>query len=277
MQSVSQYDTGVTNLESPAAQARFNRDFHTFTPTNPASAYLEHYHVRFGPAENPEVSVREDGLFTVRYAHLAAELWIDSPAGWLAVVDGASQYAMVERFHYDETRPYPGKASVIFWTNGPSLVLNDDGQPAISADPDSSPYYLEAELNSPMCRLRPQESCDFETDWFPTRSSSEFHGVSDAGVLTKPLRASALAGGKIKLAGTFGVFFSGHLVAHFYSEHGHAANPIPVVDVDPTKPAVVDTELSPGENPSRVSLHLVDDNGVDRGALQEVRITREAQ
>ena len=136
-----------------------NHDFWTFTPANRNSSYLNRYHVRFGPAENPAVSVRDDDLFTVHYVHMAAELWLDSTEGWLAVVDGKTQYAMVERFQYDVNKPYPGKASVIFWTNGPEVRLNSDGNPSLSADPDASPYYLEAELNSPMCRLRPGESC----------------------------------------------------------------------------------------------------------------------
>ena len=135
MQSVSQYDTGEPNSlktklaehkahQVPAASARFNHDFWTFTPANPSSSYLNRYHVRFGPAENSAVSVRDDGLFAVHYVHMAAELWLDSTEGWLAVVDGGSRYAMVERFQYEEGKPYPGKASVIFWTNGPELRLN---------------------------------------------------------------------------------------------------------------------------------------------------------
>ena len=94
---------------------------------------------------------------------------------------------MVECFEYENTKPYPGKASVIFWTNGPEMRLSSDGAPSISVDPDASPYYEEAELNSPMCRLRPDESCAFETEWFPTRAGDEFHGVTDAGILIKPL------------------------------------------------------------------------------------------
>ena len=57
-------------------------------------------------------------------SHMAAELWLDSTAGWLAVVDGTSRYAMVERFHFEAARTYPGKASIIFWTNGPEVKLN---------------------------------------------------------------------------------------------------------------------------------------------------------
>ena len=65
--------------------------------------------MRFGPAENPAVSVRDDDFFAVHYVHMAAELWLDSTDGWLAVVDGNSQYAMVERFQYDDTQAVSGK------------------------------------------------------------------------------------------------------------------------------------------------------------------------
>jgi hypothetical protein len=109
VQSVSQYNTA-----DPRDASRYNRDFRAFTPANPHSSYLERYHVRFGPAENPFATVRENGLFTVHYGYLAAELWLDSTAGWLAVVDGATGYAMVERSHYLASAQYPGKASVIF-------------------------------------------------------------------------------------------------------------------------------------------------------------------
>lgn len=277
MQSVSQYDTGEPSPSVPSSpgsgsSARFNHDFWTFTPANPSSSYLNRYHVRFGPAENSAVSVRDDGLFAVHYVHMAAELWLDSTAGWLAVVDGGSRYAMVERFQYEESKPYPGKASVIFWTNGPELRLSHDGIPSVSADADASPYYLEAELNSPMCRLRPGESCDFETEWFPTRAGSEFHGVTDAGILIRPLQVMNVDNGKIKLSGSFGVFFSGRLVAHFYDEHGRALGTLPIADVNPTEPVSVETEIVPPGKPARLSLHLEDEHGVDRGSLQEVRI-----
>ena len=271
MQSVSQYDTGGGS-SGPGSSARFNHDFWTFTPANPSSSYLNRYHVRFGPAENSAVSVRDDGLFAVHYVHMAAELWLDSTAGWLAVVDGNSRYAMVERFQYEESKTYPGKASVIFWTNGPELRLNHDGIPSLSGDPDASPYYLEAELNSPLCRLRPGESCDFETEWFPTRAGNEFHGVTDAGILIRPLRATGLDNGKVKLSGSFGVFFSGRLVARFYDDHGRALGTLPIMNVNPEEPVSLETEIVPQGKPARLSLHLEDERGVDRGSLEEVRI-----
>ncbi len=270
MQSVSQYDTSIPSSQNSPVQV--NRNFWTFTPTNPSSSYLNRYHVRFGPAENPAASVRDDGLFSVHYAHLAAELWVDSREGWLAVVDGGSKYAMVERFQYEENKPYPGKASVIFWTNGPEVRMNAEGVASLSGEPDASPYYLEAELNSPMCRLRAGESCSFDTEWFPTRGGSEFHGVTDAGIIMRPLRATALDDGKMKLSASYGVFFAGRLMAHFYDEHGRSLGTMPITDVSPTEMATLESEIAAPGKSARLSLHLIDQSGVDRGALQEVKV-----
>jgi hypothetical protein len=265
MQSVSQYNTADHGDPS-----RFNHDFRTFTPANPASSYLNRYHVRFGPAENPAAAIQQDGLFALHYIHMAAELWLDSTAGWLAVVDGSGKYGMVERFKFEETQSYPGKASVIFWTNGPEVRLSADGEPSISSGGDGSPYYLEAELNSPLCKLRSGEGCSFDTEWFPTRATSEFHGATDAGTILRPLRASNGENGKIKLSGSFGFFFTGRLVAHFYNEHGAMLQNIPVADIDPTEVVSLDTEVTASGEPARVSLHLEDSNGLDRGSLAEV-------
>ncbi len=267
MQSVSQYDTAGHGVSSGR-----NPNFWTFTPANPASSYLNRYHVRFGPAENPAVSVRDDGLFALHYAHLAAELWLDSTPGWLAVVDGDSKYAMVERFRYEKNETYPGKASVIFWMNGPETRLSSAGEPSLTSGGDGSPYYLEAEINSPLVQLRPGESRDLDTEWFPTRAGTEFHGVEDAGIVMHPLQATRLKSGHVRLSGSFGVFFAGRLVAHLYNEQGSGGGTMPLNQVDPADLVVLETELTSPANISRISLHLEDANGVDRGSLQEVKV-----
>lgn len=271
MQSVSQYNTA--NAQNPS---QLNRDFWTFAPVNPASSYLNRYHVRFGPAENPAVRVRPDGLFALHYVHMAAELWLDSSDGWLAVLDGSSGYGMVERFQYESARKYPGNASIIFWTNGPQLKLSPEGQPSLtSGDEDASPYYLEAEINSPLCRLGPGESCELETEWFPTRAGSEVHGATDTGIVVRPLRATRLESGKIRLSGSFGVFFSGRLVARLYRQHGAGVEVVPLIHADPAEPVTLETEVAAQGEPARVSVHLEDETGLDRGALQEVPVGRE--
>src|SRR6185369_15242378 len=98
---------------------------------------------------------------------------------------------MVERFRYDDTKPYPGKASVIFWTNGQQLRQAADGTVTFGRpDKEPPPFYMEAELNSPMVKLYPGESHSFDTEWFPTRGDSSFQSVKDPGVILKPLRAN---------------------------------------------------------------------------------------
>jgi hypothetical protein len=268
MQSVSQYDTA-----DPGALSRINHDFWTFAPANPASSYLNRYHVRFGPAENPAVSVRDDGLFALRYVYMAAELWLDSTEGWLEINDGSTGYGMVERFRFEPARSYPGKASIIFWTNGPELKVDADGRPFLSAGgQEETPYYLEAEINTPLCRLYPGETCNLQTEWFPTRAGSPFHGVTESGIVIRPLRATRLESGKIRLSGSFGVFFAGRLVAHFYNEHGSSLGSIAVAEVDPVDLVSLEKEIAPPGKPARISLHLEDWNGLDRGSLQEVQV-----
>ena len=216
-------------------------------------------------------------MFVVHYPHMAAELWIDSVAGWLATADGSSGFTMVERFRYQEKHPYPGGASVIFWTNGPGLRLSDDGIPSLGSDEeDDSPYYTEAEINSPLCRLRPGESCNLDTEWLPTRGGRELRAFSDAGIIARPLHATGLAGGKLKLSGSFGVFFSGRLVARLYDGHGANVGTVAIMDVSPTEAVSLDQEIACPEKTARVSLH-VESNGVDEGSLQEVRVEGETR
>jgi hypothetical protein len=229
--------------------------------------------VRFGPAENAAASIRDDGLFMLHYAHLAAELWLDSSAGWLAVVDRNRQYAMVERFRYEAAAQYPGKASVIFWTNGPEVHVNEQGEPALrTGDEGDSPYYLEAEINSPLCNLQPGESCSLHTEWYPTRVGMEFHGAADPGLISEPLRVNRMQNGTLRFSGVFGVFFPGRLLAHLYDEHGSRVGTIPVADVRPDKLVSLTLEMPSPRNAARVSLHLEDLNGLDRGVFQEVQI-----
>ena len=203
---------------------------------------------------------------------MAAELWLDTTQGWLAVVDGDSRYAMVERFRYEKSEVYPGKASVIFWTNGPETRLSAEGETSLTSGGDGVPRYLEAEINSPLVQLRPGETRDLDTEWFPTRTGGEFHGVEDAGIVVSPLRATSLQTGQVRLAGSFGVFFAGRLVAHLYDEHGNSRGTTPLTRVDPAELVVLDMDLAPPAKPARISLHLEDENGLDRGSLQEVPV-----
>jgi len=62
------------------------------------------------------------------------------------------------------------------------------------------------------------------------------------------------------------------LVAHLYNEHGASLGTMPLTQVDPSDLVVLETDLTPPAKPARISLHLEDGNGLDRGSLQEVPV-----
>ena len=91
---------------------------------------------------------------------------------------------------------------------------------------------------------------------------SEFHGVTDAAIVIRPLQAALLENGKISLSGSFGVFFSGRLLARFYDEHGHSLGTVPVMDVSPAEVGVARIgNRSSSENPRDSRFTLIDESG----------------
>src|ERR1700728_2267704 len=267
VQSVSQY-----NLSDATDPKQYNHEFRVFTPLNPNSGYLLGYHVRDGLANDPSYRVK-DGLFQLNWKYLESEVWLDSTAGWIALVDGATQYAMVEKTKHIAGGDYPSKATVIFYKNGPTVQLNEKGMPFLtSTSLEETPYYMEAELNSPMVALGPGETYAFDSNWFPSRLSGEFNTVTEAGLVGKPLAARRTAAG-IDLSGNFGVFFPGELKSFLYDEGGLKTSEVPLQAVRPQDPVVLLQNIAAAKNIARVSIHLIDSSGVDRGALGEVFVT----
>ena len=267
VQSVTQYDT--TEAANPG---EFNHEFWAFTPANQHSAYFRQYQVRSGLADDPSFAVNND-LFTLHWQYLQSEVWVDSRGEWLTVIDGSARYAMVERFPYFEGAEYPGKATVIFYKNGPSLELDDKGIPFVtSAKPEDQLHYLEAEVNSPMVRLQPGETYALDTHWFPTRMGKEFKTVMDAGVVGSSLEVSSTASG-ILLSGIFGVFVPGKLEARLFDRHGAPIANIPLQSVSPSEIVELRVELKVPAQTARVSLHVLDTQGNDQGSLGEARVS----
>jgi hypothetical protein len=266
MQSVTQYDT--SDVQNPAD---YNRNFWAFTPINPQSAYFNGYQVRSGLADDPAFAVSGD-LFKLHWMYLENEVWLDSVSGWLAVVDGESQFAMVKRFQHVKGADYPGEATVIFYKNGAALELNENGKPVLrSADVESTPYYMEAEINSPMVDLQPGDSYAMDTNWWPTRADHQMRGITSAGVVLSPLAVEA-SSNSLLLLGSFGVFFPGKLQAHVFDSHGVDRQTFDLQSVEPQTRAELRREVKLSPRLARVSVHLVDDQGIDRGSLGETAI-----
>jgi hypothetical protein len=261
MQSVTQYDTAdVRHSEN------YNRGFWAFAPLKTGSAFPNGYFVRAGLADDPSFEMR-DGLFKLHWLYLQNEVWLDSDAGWIAVVDDTSRYGTIERFHHSAGAEYPGKASIIFYKNGAALTLDEHGMPALRFDnPRDAPYYMEAEINSPLIDLAPGFSYAMDTEWFPTRTGKELSVVTSVGIVTRPLSAAATSKG-IELSGSFGVFFPGKLIAHVLDVKGVELSSVELVKTDPLAPVELNQTIELPEHGAIVSLRLTDEQGTDRGEL----------
>ena len=260
VQSVTQYD-----LSDPKKPEDYNHDFWAYTPANPSSAYLDGFHVRSGLAEDPSFSVA-NGFFTLHWMYLQNEVWIDSPGSWLAVLDRLSGFAMVERFTVHAGANYPGKATVIFYKNGPAVEMNAAGMPEIRTNVEDAPFYMEAEINSPIVKLSPGDTYAMDTKWLPTHATGKFSGVNDAGIVGEPLSAK-LRSGKLQLTGSFGVFFAGRLEARMSDSGGRQLGSEAVGSAQPQVPVVLGQEVPAPAGVARVAIHLIDAAGSDCGIL----------
>jgi len=99
--------------------------------------------------------------------------------------------------------------------------MTADGMPQLtSTSLEETPFYMEAELNSPMAVLAPGETYTMDSQWFPTRAShAQIDTVTDAGLVIKPLTA-VRAAENIEISGGFGVFFPGELRVFMYDAEG---------------------------------------------------------
>ena len=87
-----------------------------------------------------------------------------------------------------------------------------------------------------------------------------------------PLTASA-SSGKVSLAGEFGVFFPGQLEARFYDRQGSKLGTAQVQEVTPLELVNLQQTVQAPADTARVSLHLIDKNGLDRGPLGETAVS----
>jgi hypothetical protein len=166
---------------------------------------------------------------------------------------------MVERFRPQDGKEYPGKATVIFY-------MNDGNDPE-----EKALFYMEAEMNSPMVRLEPGDTYAMDTEWFPTRAGGDLVGVTAAGVIRERLRVSAA--NRVRwMTGTFGVFFQGRIVARFFDAQDRQLSEIRLKRVAPQDPVTLNEKIRLPKNASRLTLHLIDLKGRERGALDEISL-----
>jgi hypothetical protein len=266
VQSVSQYD-----LSDPQNRTDYNHHLWAYTPVNPATTYPGGFHVRDGLADDPSFSV-SDGLFRLHWMHFQNEVWIDSTSGWLAVIDEKSQYGMVEKFAFEANANYPDKATVIFYKNGPSVHFDKEGVASIRpTTPESTPYYMEAEVNSPIVKLLPNATYAMDTTWNPVKIDKAPQTMTNAGIVTQKLGVAHHAD-QVTLTGSFSVFTGGDLTALLMNRQGVEVSRRVLKTVRPEEMVVLNETVPVTPDIAQVVLKLIDTRGADYGILDKVRI-----
>ena len=177
-----------------------------YIPTNPESVFDRGYNVMFGDDDNPEwqAEVRPN-LLGAQYLYRLGKIGVDSPAGWIAFVNQATDYAFCQCFTYFPGEDYPDDgASVECWTTGHGEIVGglDFGKLNL--------FHVEAEILGPLRTMAPGESQSLEIDWYVARCPGPIVNVTPAGCAHQPLNAESIDAG-IRLTGVFGLFHLGNV------------------------------------------------------------------
>jgi hypothetical protein len=264
VQSVSQYD-----LSDHENASDYNHELWAYTPVNPDSSYPDGYHVRAGLAEDPSFSV-DRGLFQLHWMYFENEVWVDSRSGWLTVFDKQSKYGMVERFSFVADGNYPGKATVIFYKNGPSVNFDKQGRASIPATTLAmTPYYMEAEINSPIVELPPRGTYAMDTTWNPVRMTDPPSAVTASALITQRLHATR-HGSEVTLTGAFTPFHDGTIALLLLNSNGAELSRRVLQQAGPAQGVILrQTEALPS-GAARIVLALFDESGADYEFVDQV-------
>lgn len=266
-----------TQLDGGKKGGGCNTEMNAYCPLNPKSHFTNGYSVIFGDEKNP--SFQPDAaknLLRVQYQYKVGKIGLDSPAGWVATVDGASGKVFVQRFIFEADKSYPENSSVEFWLNGLGSFKAWGKDNVMPDDPVKNPYVFESEVLSPFATLKPGQSYTWRYDWYAANIGGDFPVVdcSAAGVVAEPLAADWLSG-QVRLKGRFGVFAPGKVRAEFASAPGRRLQTLDLpLPVSPLKPVVLDIAVAAPTSAASVKLLLIGTDGKAVGELGKAKLLK---
>ena len=257
-------------MRSNADGSSFNPLMQAWCPLHPQSQFPRGYTVLFGAPDNS--SFQPDparGLMRVQYQYKVGKIGLDSPAGWVATVDGASGAVLVHRFVFEPKKDYPDGSSVEFWLNGLGTIHAYNKDTVMATSAVENPYVFESEVLSPFARLKPGQSYTWCYDWFAANIGGDFPAVdcTSVGVVAEPLTAT-ISAGQVSLQGRFGVFLAGSVHAEFRDAAGKSLQTLALSpSASPLQPLVVDTVVAAPAGAVSVRLLVLDRQGKPAGEL----------
>ena len=194
----------------------------------------------------------------VQYQYKVGKIGLDSHAGWVATVNGASGTVLVQRFAFEPKQEYPDGSSVEFWLNGIGTIHAYHRDMIMAANAAENPYVFESEVLSPFARLQPGQSYSWRYDWWLCNVGGDYPVVacSDTGVVAEPLVARTAAD-KLHLQGRFGVFVPGTVQVLVLDARGRPRRTLDLpLAVSPLQPVILDTMIDLPARAASVSIRI---------------------
>ncbi len=263
-----------TQLDGGRKGGGHNPEMRAYCPLNPKSHFTKGYDVIFGDERNPSFQADpKRGLMVVEYQYKVGKIGLDSPAGWVATVDGSDGRVFVQRSVFEPGEEYPDGSSVEFWLNGTGSFWAWGKDNVMSDDPEKNPYVFESEMLSPFAKLQPGGSVTWKYDWYAANIGAGAHEVTDctdSGVVSESLCAKA-EGKTVSLTGRFGVFAPGRLALHFLDGQGQVLGRENLAEpVSPLTPVVLDHAVKLPDGTAIIRLIFVDAAGQEAGEIAAV-------
>ena len=224
----------------------FNPNFWAYIPGNLHSHFSNGYKILFGGKTNSQFQYdTQSHMMRVHYERQVGKVGMDSPAGWVANVDGNSGYIFVQIFRYQAGCDYPDGASVEYWTNGSGEIFAWGKQVIQPESPTENPYVVETELLSPRKNLQPGQSTSFDYEWRVARVGRGFPVLdcTAVGCTAEAFLAKRVNPGVLGLSGRFGVFYAGTARVRLLDASGRQLSETAAVRISPDSPLVMETDF----------------------------------
>lgn len=182
-------------------------------PVNLNSKFEQGYKVMHGLANNPQNQHDAFGNVLVNYRYLAGKIGLDADAGWMAMLDSVSGKVFVLRFDCEENELYPENTSMQVWTQGRGIIFSRNRIAEFVNDRVQNPPYLEMEILSPIKKIEPGKSIQFNYKMLCTTilpCNESIYNVNSVAVIASPLNCEMIGKNTIISAG-YGVFSEGKI------------------------------------------------------------------
>jgi hypothetical protein len=202
------------------------------------------YKVLHGLANNPQYMCDEAGNLVVAYKYIVGKVGTDSADGWIAYVNRGSGKVLVMNFDVADGAEYPDGTSLQVWTQGEGATYSRGRVNIHKSDRKVNPPYMEMEILSPLVKLSPGESYDFQytISACTIESGMCIKAASKYGVTVSRIHTEKMSDG-LHIKGEFG-FFNGGFFRMVMDEEAEAKNiknrVLFETEVSPLSPSIID-------------------------------------